>query len=440
MKSSSGYEIYHNTLSACLEEVERYVQSKGYEVGDYFPVVNHVSYGHTERTSLEMLKNGKIANTLAIQIYRMDSGRYELNCYPVRKFAKGDIVGRTMHEFKRGQLHSSSGEVVTNPKQAIAIGLSKERRGKYGTGGKILWAVKKGDPDWKEQIITEKEERIEDAKKWATENGFDRFRIQMVDLSTPPDFKKTFKTGGYTRPAYNLKTTGDYLFHTNRGQFLVTSYLFERENDTEDALEIQDELRNEIGSIIIKNSAWKNLASGKSVKARSSKGNLFGTLKRVDENIAPNKKFSGGGSTDEGIDLFEDYENIPPQVQEILDNYSEGIEDGNYKDLQDAKNDLEEIGYTFDFYLDGTAYDLRPIGTKGKTDEEEYGTGGGLKTLKVGDQYLYTFNNKVYEVLGIGEKQVAICPLPIGSYWNTWIVSKTLMEKWVKNKTMVKQK
>lgn len=434
MKSSSGYEIYHNTLSACLDEVERYVQSKGYQVGDYFPLINHISYGQTERTQLEMLKNGKVANTLAIQIYRMDSGRYELNCYPVKRFAKGDIVGRTMHEFKRGQLHSSSGQVVTNPKQAVAIGLSKQRRGKFKSGGKVLWGVKKGEPDWKEQIITEQEERIEDAKKWATANGFDRFRIQTIDLTTPPDFKKTFKNGGYTRPAYDLKTTGDYLFHTDKGQFKVTSYLFERQNDTEDALEIQDELRGELGSIIIKNSAWKNLASGKSVKARTSKGNFVGTLKRIDGG----KKFSGGGSTDDGIDLFEDYENIPPEVQAILDKYSEGIEEGNYQELQKAVDELNSIGYTFEYYLDGVPYDLRPIGSKGKVDE--YGTGGGVKSLKVGNKYLYKFNNKTYEVLAIGEKQVAISPLPLGSFWNDWIVSKSVMEKWIKNKTMIKQK
>jgi hypothetical protein len=81
------------------------------------------------------------------------------------------------------------------------------------------------------------------------------------------------------------------------------------------------------------------------------------------------EKFAGGGSTNEGIDLFEDYENIPPEVQAILDKYSQGIEDGDYNDLGDAKNELEGIGYTFDFYLDGVAYDLRPIGSKGKVEE-----------------------------------------------------------------------
>jgi hypothetical protein len=42
-------------------------------------------------------------------------------------------VEESMHEFKRGQLRSSSGQKVTNPKQAIAIGLSEAR----ADGGKV---------------------------------------------------------------------------------------------------------------------------------------------------------------------------------------------------------------------------------------------------------------------------------------------------------------
>jgi len=34
-------------------------------------------------------------------------------------------VGVVMHEFKRGTLHSGSGGIVTNPKQAIAIAMSE---------------------------------------------------------------------------------------------------------------------------------------------------------------------------------------------------------------------------------------------------------------------------------------------------------------------------
>lgn len=37
-------------------------------------------------------------------------------------------VGVVMREFKRGTLHSGSGGKVTNPKQAVAIGLSEARK------------------------------------------------------------------------------------------------------------------------------------------------------------------------------------------------------------------------------------------------------------------------------------------------------------------------
>ena len=36
-------------------------------------------------------------------------------------------VERSMHEMKKGKLRSGSGKKVTNPKQAIAIGLSEAR-------------------------------------------------------------------------------------------------------------------------------------------------------------------------------------------------------------------------------------------------------------------------------------------------------------------------
>lgn len=57
---------------------------------------------------------------------------------------------------------------------------------------KILFGVKVGEPDWAEQLITEQEEQIPAARKWAGENGFDRFRIAEID-DNPPDFAGTVK-------------------------------------------------------------------------------------------------------------------------------------------------------------------------------------------------------------------------------------------------------
>lgn len=110
-----------------------------------------------------------------------------------------------------------------------------------------------------------------------------------------------------------------------------------------------------------------------------------------DENMKINKK----------IDLFEDYENIPENVQNILDEYSEDFEDGNYAGLQKAQKELEAIGYTFDFYVDGSAYGLRPLGTnlnelEGYEDEEEVDVSKmqkidvkGFEKYMPGIRYLY---------------------------------------------------
>lgn len=58
---------------------------------------------------------------------------------------------------------------------------------------KVLFAVKIGDEDWQEQLITEREEQIENASTWAKANGFDRLRVADIDLSKKPDFTKTIR-------------------------------------------------------------------------------------------------------------------------------------------------------------------------------------------------------------------------------------------------------
>lgn len=75
------------------------------------------------------------------------------------------------------------------------------------------------------------------------------------------------------------------------------------------------------------------------------------------------------------IDLFEDYINIPHNVQEILNKYEEQFGDdlGNmdYRDMANMHDEIYAVGYTFDSYLDNIPYDLRPIGTKGKTEHPD---------------------------------------------------------------------
>lgn len=61
----------------------------------------------------------------------------------------------------------------------------------------LLYACKIGDPDYMEEILfqckgyTNLEELKTKGEKWAQENGYDRVRISVIDLSTPPDFAGT---------------------------------------------------------------------------------------------------------------------------------------------------------------------------------------------------------------------------------------------------------
>jgi hypothetical protein len=99
-----------------------------------------------------------------------------------------------------------------------------------------------------------------------------------------------FAKGGYTEPSYDLPIRGKYKFVTKDGkEFILNVTRYERENDTEDSLVIsqdQDELRDELGSIIIKNSAWRNLTKlGKTIMARASKGST-GKITKINDTLA----------------------------------------------------------------------------------------------------------------------------------------------------------
>lgn len=52
-------------------------------------------------------------------------------------------VGKVMHEYKQGELKSGGRKTVTNPKQAIAIGLSEARRAGADVPPKKKSAAKK---------------------------------------------------------------------------------------------------------------------------------------------------------------------------------------------------------------------------------------------------------------------------------------------------------
>ncbi len=62
-------------------------------------------------------------------------------------------------------------------------------------------------------------------------------------------------------------------------------------------------------------------------------------------------------------DLFEYYNEQPPKLRLIVDKYSEMLENGvSYDILNSFRDEVNNVGYTFDFGLDAQPYGLRPIG------------------------------------------------------------------------------
>jgi hypothetical protein len=62
-------------------------------------------------------------------------------------------------------------------------------------------------------------------------------------------------------------------------------------------------------------------------------------------------------------DLFETPELIPNEVQFVLETFDEDC-DNTYCELDRILNEIQPLGYTFDYYLDAEPYGLRPIGMK----------------------------------------------------------------------------
>jgi hypothetical protein len=58
-------------------------------------------------------------------------------------------------------------------------------------------------------------------------------------------------------------------------------------------------------------------------------------------------------------DLFDTPELLPLEVQAILEKYSN--KDFNYKNCSNLVNELEQVGYTCEYGLDASPYELQKI-------------------------------------------------------------------------------
>lgn len=57
------------------------------------------------------------------------------------------------------------------------------------------------------------------------------------------------------------------------------------------------------------------------------------------------------------MDMFEQYELLPIEVQAILDKYSE--KENDYENCSNLVDELEQVGWTCDYGLDAEPFNLR---------------------------------------------------------------------------------
>ncbi len=61
------------------------------------------------------------------------------------------------------------------------------------------------------------------------------------------------------------------------------------------------------------------------------------------------------------IDLFEHWELIPNEVQEILERYNEDEQPNDYETIRRLQKELNAIGYNFNYGLDAEPFGLHKM-------------------------------------------------------------------------------
>jgi hypothetical protein len=137
---------------------------------------------------------------------------------------------------------------------------------------------------------------------------------------------------------------------------------------------------DELMSVLEKSEYIEPWVLAKAERATTDLSDITHYLDGHTEEMHDTDKLEDGGKV--YVDLFEDYENMPKEVSIIYNDYQERYgEDMGYKEVQEMLSDMENVGYIFDYGLDGVPYGLRPMGVdlNELRDYDEYSDGGYMK-------------------------------------------------------------
>ena len=104
------------------------------------------------------------------------------------------------------------------------------------------------------------------------------------------------------------------------------------------------------------------------------------------------------------LDLFEHYEQIPVNLQSILNKYEDDFNDGNYSGLKLCLKECQKIGFTFEFGLDGVAYLLRPIVNKSIIEKAYINYFNNFLTVQSFADHYNICTEKANKIINLGRK------------------------------------
>jgi len=104
------------------------------------------------------------------------------------------------------------------------------------------------------------------------------------------------------------------------------------------------------------------------------------------------------------LDLFEHYEQIPVNLQSILNKYENDFLDGNYSGLEKALKECNKIGFTFDYDLNGIAFNLRPIVNKSIIEKAYVDYFNNFLTVQAFAEHYNICTEKANRIINLGRK------------------------------------
>ena len=86
---------------------------------------------------------------------------------------------------------------------------------------------------------------------------------------------------------------------------------------------------------------------------------LQSLVEHIDKGDVELLQWAGVPEFEDEVDLFEDHENLPKEVQDVLDKFCDG--DNSYEKCRALIDALQPIGYTCEYGLSGEPYGLKKI-------------------------------------------------------------------------------